>query len=600
MNTRTILHRRGTLAPSILAVAVAAACWSPASYAIRFGSAEGLSGSFDSTISYGVVGRLGARDCRLISNDSGGCNNGTDNELSKVYNLADGTGYANADFNYTQFDDGNLNYNKHDIVSSVLKGTHELSLKYPGGWSALARVNWFYDWKSDDTRRTSVADEATRDATLLDLWIAKTFTLGDRRGKVKVGNQVISWGEDIFIVGGVNQINAVDLQKFHVPGTQLKEIFIPAPMVSLSMDLTDNLGVEAYYQFRWNEFKFDPPGTFFSVVDVLGEGRRIAYVPTSIIEDFAGPGACAGLPNGRCGDNPGLPDADLVAEGVATPFLGTKDPKRSGQYGVNFRYNAESIDTEFAFTYERYHDKLPFLGFTGSPDGAVTGFFVAYGEDKDLYAVSANTKIANVAIGAELSYRPEDSVGIDPTVPFGNIFGGESSKYSIYEHGSNPGYVEEEKYQMHLTGFYTFSRNDPLGGVAKALGSTDGYILAEAAVTHYPGLDRSGRTPYFLPNYALPDRTSWGYVTEVALNYPNVFDTGVTLTPTIDWYHDVHGTSPNALPFVEGRRSLALSLFANYHDDWKGAIQLVKFIGGGPNNMMRDRDFIAASISRNF
>lgn len=600
MKTRTITNRRGALAPSILAASIAAACWAPGAHAFRFGSEEGLSGSFDSTISFGMASRLQSPSCRIIGNDSGGCNNGTNNELSRVYNLDAGTGYANADFNYTNFDDGNLNYDDNDIVSMALKGTHDLSLKYPGGWSALMRVNWFHDWKADDTRRTDVDNEATEDATLLDLWIAKTFSIGGRRGKVKLGNQVISWGEDIFIVGGVNQINAIDLQKFHVPGTQLKEIFIPAQMLSASLALTENLGAEAYYQFRWNGFKFDPVGTFFSAADVLGKGRRVMYVPTSIAEDFFGSGACAGLPNGRCGDDSGLSDADAVAAGLALPYLGQHEPKKGGQYGVNFRYNAEEIDTEFAFTYQRYHDKLPFLGFTGNSLGEVTGYFLSYGESKDLYAISANTKLANVAVGAELSYRPDDSVGIDPSVPFGNIFGGASNKYSIYEHGSHRGFVEEEKYQFHLTGFYTFAHNDPLGGFAKALGAADGFILAEAAVTHYPGLDTSGVTPYILPDYSLPDKTSWGYVVEAALNYPNVWGSGVTLTPQVDWYHDVNGTTPNALPFVEGRKALTLSLFANYRDNWKGGIQWVSFKGGGGNNLMRDRDFLSASVSYSF
>jgi hypothetical protein len=588
----TISHRRGTLAPSILAVSIAAACWSPTSHAFRFGSEEGISGSFDSTVSYGVMSRLQSAGCKTVGNDNGGCNNGTNNELSQVYNLDNGLGYANADFNYVNFDDGNLNYKKGDIVSAVLKGTHDLSLKYPGGWSALARVNWFVDTKSDDTGRTSVADEASGEMTLLDAWVAKEFTVGERRGKVKFGNQVISWGEDIFIIGGVNQINAIDLQKFHVPGTQLKEIFIPAPMLSASMGLTENLGAEAYYQFGWNGFKFDPVGTFFSSVDFIGKGRRVAYVPTSICNDFGLP-----LP---CGDSSGLSDAEMISRTTAVPYVGTKEPRNNGQYGVNFRYNAEEIDTEFAFTYQRYHDKLPFVGFTGNTVGSVTGYFIAYGEDKDLYAISANTKLANIAVGAELSYRPNDSVLIDPTVPFGNIFGGPSSKYSIYEHGSHPGFVDEEKYQLHLTGFYTYSHNDPLGGIAKALGATDGFILAEAAVTHYPGLDGSGRIPYLLSNYAMPDKTSWGYVVEAALNYPNVAGSGVTLTPQIDWYHDVNGTAPNALPFVEGRKALTLSLFANYRDAWKGAIQWVTFYGGGANNLMRDRDFLSASVSYSF
>lgn len=594
MNAKTIAHRRArvALAPATLAVAVAATLWAPSSHAFRFGSEEGLSGSFDSTVSFGMSARIGSAGCSTIGNDSGGCNNGTDNDLSRVYNLGNGLGYANADFNFTNFDDGNLNYKKGDVFSAALKGTHDLSLKYPGGWSALARVTWFKDFKAKDTRRTDVASEAEGDVTLLDAWVAKSFSIGEQYGKIKLGNQVISWGEDIFILGGVNQINAIDLQKFHIPGTQLKEIFIPAPMLSGSFGLTEKLGMEAYYQFAWNSFKFDPSGTFFSTADVLGKGRRVAYLPGSICSDF-------GL-TGPCGDQTALTDPERIALGTAVPYLGSEKPKRGGQYGVNFRYTADEIDTEFAVTYQRYHDKLPFLGFTGNSAGAVTGYYVAYGENKDLYAISANTKLFNVAVGAELSYRPNDSVGIDPTVPFGSIFGGSFDKNSVYDVGRHPGYVEEEKYQFHLTGFYTFSHNDPLGGLAKSVGASDGFILTEAAVTHYPGLDTSGRTPYFLPDYSLPDKTSWGYVFEMGLNYPNAFGSGVTLTPQIDWYHDVSGTSPNAIPFVQGRKALTLSLFANYRDSWKAAIQWVNFHGGGANNLMRDRDFIAASVSYSF
>lgn len=594
MKTVTTSRRRPALAltPAALMVTTVAALWSAGAQAVRFGSEDGLSGSFDSTLSYGVAMRTSSAGCRTTGNDNGGCNNGTSNDLSRVYNLAANTGYANADFNFVNFDDGNLNYGKGDIVSAVLKGTHDLSLKYPGGWTALARVNWFRDFKADDTQRTDVDSTATSKVTLLDAWVARSFDIGDQRAKVKLGNQVISWGEDIFILGGVNQINAIDLQKFHVPGTQLKEVFIPAPMISGSMGINDRLGVEAYYQFGWNGFRFDPAGTFFSTADVIGRGNRIAYLPSSVCNDF-------GL-TGPCGDATSASDAQRIANGTGIPYLGADNPSNTGQYGVNLRYNAEEIDTEFAFTYQRYHDKLPFLGYTGNTAGAVTGYFLAYGEDKDLYAVSANTKIANVAVGMELSYRPRDSVGIDPTVPFGNIFGGTSSRYSVYELGRHPGYVEERKYQLNVTGFYTFSRNDPLGGLAQALGASDGFILTEAAIAFYPDLDRSGRTPYFLPDYSLPDRRSWGYVYEMGFNYPNAFGSGVTLTPQIDWYHDVAGTSPNGIPFVEGRKSLTLSLFANFRDRWKGGLQWVTFTGGGANNLMRDRDFAAVSLSYTF
>jgi hypothetical protein len=600
------LSRRTALS---VAVVSTFAVLSAPTYAFRFGSEEsGITGSFDSVISFGVTQRLASPSCQIVGNDNGGCNSGTNNPLMSFHQGL--TGYANADVNYINGDDGNLNFNKGDIVSQVLKGTHELSLQMSGGWSALGRVTWSQDAKVSHTRRIDLADEAEDAAKsridLLDLWVAKSFELGGRPAKVKLGNQVISWGEDVFILGGTNQINAIDLGRYHTPGTQLKEIFIPAPMLSFSAGLTENLNVEAYYQFKWNSYRLDPVGTFFSAVDLVGKGKRPLYFPTSAVDDSFGAGFCAAnLPGGRCGEpaSSGVDDATLIGFGLAVPYLGEAKAKNSGQHGLSMRYYAPDVDSEFAVYYQRYHDKLPFLGFSGAWIGGlptVTGYSWNYGEDKELFGASMNTKLGPVAVGAEISYRPRDSVQVDPTVPFGQLATGVFDRNSVYDVSTHKGFVEEKKWQAHVTGFYSFSRNDPLGGFAAALGATDGFVLGEVAVAHYPDLDRSGVTPYLLPNYHLPDKTSWGYVLEAALNYPNVFDTGITVTPQIDWAHDVRGTSPNGIPFVEGRKALTTSLLFNYRDQWKGALQWVQFSGGGDNNLMRDRDFLSASVSYSF
>jgi len=592
-----------------LAVLSALAVLATPAQALQFGSEEsGLTGSFDSTLSYGFIRRGASRDCTILGNDNGGCNRGTNNPLSSIYNLAAGTGYASADFNYTNFDDGDLNYNKGDIVSSVLKGTHELSLKGAGGWSALGRFTWFADSRIDKTARTPLDTEAKDYAVsgvdLLDLWVAKSFEVSDRQAKVKFGYQVMSWGEDIFILGGVNQINAVDLRKYHTPGTQLKEIFVPAPMLSFNTAVTNRMNLEGYYQFAWNPYRFDAVGTYFSNYDVVGKGNQPGYYPTSVVNDFLGAGTCAGFtPTGKCGDpaTSGLDNATMIASGLAIPFAGDNKPKNNGQFGLATRFNAPEIDGEFAFYYQRYHDKLPFLGFTGTTPGTITSYSWNYAQDRNLFGASLNTKLGPVAVGAEVSLRPRDSVAVDPTVPFGSQ--GASGKFnsnSVYDVGFHPGYVDERKWQAQTNFFYAFSHNDPLGGMARLLGASDGFMLGEVAVTSYPNLDTSGVTPYSLPNYTLPTRTSWGYVLEAGLNYPNWLNTGLTFTPQIDWAHDVHGTSPNALPFVEGRKALTVSLLFNFRDQWKGTLQAVQFMGGGDNNLMRDRDFFSASVSYSF
>ncbi|MCC7309619.1 MAG: DUF1302 family protein, partial [Sulfuritalea sp.] len=156
-------------------------------------------------------------------------------------------------------------------------------------------------------------------------------------------------------------------------------------------------------------------------------------------------------------------------------------------------------------------------------------------------------------------------------------------------------YVEEKKYQAHLTGFYLLPQS-----ITSAFGAAEGFFLGEMAFTHYPDLDRSGAIPYLLNNYTMPDKTSWGYVAEFGLTYANIFQSGWTMSPILDFYHDVEGTSPTALPFVEGRKAVALNLNFDYHNEWKAGIGYVTYWGGGNMNMLRDRDVLTMSVSRTF
>lgn len=599
--------RRSVIAQS-LALGFAAALLAPPALAFQIETGS-ISGSFDSTVSFGFQRRMQGTDCHIIGNDNGGCVPVT----GKLGAIAPGNdpNNSNPDFNYLQSDDGNLNYKKGDFPSAVLKGTHELFLKYPGGWSSLLRATWSHDFKADDTRRTPLSadarDLAVHNFTWLDAYIAKEFYIGDRPAKVKIGNQVISWGEDIFIYGGINVTNAIDLRKFHTPGTQLKEVFRPAQMISFNAGVTDKLSLEGYYQWKWNGFQFDPVGTYFSNADVVGRGSGPAFVPTSIANAFLG----AGLPYGTVGDPGGTgltiaQLADPATNAAFSPFAGsvtyaepTHQPKDGGQFGLAARYTADAINSDLGFYWIRYHDKIPFISFrnSGSPSNLLgVTFFEDYGTDRNVYGASLNTRVGDVAVGAELSYRPKDSVGIDPTVPA-------SGKYSVLSQPLGDavrGFVDERKWQAHLTAFYLPAPSTALGSVIKGLGASEGYILAEAAVAYYPKLDRSGAIPYVLPNYDLPTRTSWGYVISTGITYPNVMQSGWNMSPQVDFAHDVHGTSPNTIPFVEGRKALTLSLNFDRHNKWRANLGYTSFFGGGSNNTLNDRDMLYGSVSFSF
>lgn len=591
MKTTTIIRK------TYLAVALAtmgAGLSSPA-HAFKFDLDNGITGSFDSTLSFGVQRRMQSPSRSMVGNDNGG-SVPTSGRLGEVVNGPGQGGTSNPDFNYSNIDDGNLNYKKGDIVSAVLKGTHELSLVDRGNWAALGRFTWSSDFAAVNTDRTpldSAANDALRrDVTLLDLWVSKSFKIGDNSAKIKLGNQVINWGEDIFIFGGINTIHAFDLRKAHVPGTQVKEILIPAPMASISTSLGGGFSTEAYYQFGWNSFKLDPAGSYWSTADFIGKGgQRGAFIPSSL---------------GGIGDydpTRGRSIALVQANNGLIP-VERQNPSSGGQYGVNLRYKPAGGDTEYAAYYIRYHDKLPFVGFRVKADGsnAFNGIVAVeqYGDDKDLFGISANTKVGDWAFGGELSYRPRDSVAIDPTVP--TVGSKSQQQYNLAiitnnysQAGMANGYVNEKKFQAHATAF-TFIPPE----LTRALGAADGAFLIEAAVTHYPGLKLNGEIPYMLNDYSMPDKTSWGYVAEVSLTYANVFGSGWTATPIVDFYHDVKGTSPNTISFLEGRKALAVGVTFDYHNQWKVGLGYSAFFGGGDLNLMRDRDIASATMSYTF
>ncbi len=577
------------------AIALAA----PAVSAFTFES-DDVRGSFDSTVSFGMQWRMSATSCRIIGNDNGGCVP-TTGKLGEVVN-GPGFGYtADPDFNYLQSDNGNLNFKKNQLVSTVLKGNHELTLKFRDGWSALGRFSWLYDPSADNTERTPLSDGAKNIAvhniTLLDLWVAKDLELGDKPAKVKIGNQVLSWGEDIFIYGGINIINPIDLTRAHKAGVQLKEIFRPAPMVSFNLGATNNLSVEGFWQASWNAFRFDPVGTYFSAGDVIGKGQQQAFIPSSVLG--APPGTVGDI--GTISNGTFIPEGqrftynELLAIGTVVPALSTQTPPNANQFGFAAHYKPNNSNAEWGLYYLHYNDKIPFLGFVNDP--AITdnpfglGYFLQYGRSRNLFGASVNGNIGDWAVGAELSYRPKDGVGIDPTVPL-------SGPYCAFcAPGTYPGYVDAKKWQAQLTTIYLLGPSGDLGWLLRGLGAAEGTLLMEAAAAYYPNLDFSGKYPYLLPNYQLPTKLSTGLAFELGVVYPHVFGSAVNITPQIDILYDISGTSPNAIPFVKSRLAVTSSLNFEYLNKWRAQLAYTSYSGGAGNNLLRDRDYISLNVS---
>jgi hypothetical protein len=452
---------RGLMSRAPLATAIAFGLLAaPAAQAFEF-QKGGLTGSLDTTVSYGVSIRTEDADPDLIGKGYFNpliCTQnavgtvvidptavipppaGSFNPCSLGYPGSAAQRAAPGRFSVNR-DDGDLKYDNGDPFSNAIKITSELSLKW-GTWGAFTRATYFYDFENanrDDL--TDIAKEKVgKDFRLLDAFIYKDFTIGDHKGSFRVGRQVVSWGESTFIQNGINVINPIDVSKLRVAGAELKEAFLPIDMLWGSFSFTDNLSMEALYMLEFEELEVDPSGTYFSSNDFASPGGSYVMLGFGTSPQ---PVSDPGLYASTClGANSSIFNSDLFddySEQLGSPALGAaavtvgcrssvprlpnRNARSDGQYGVALRYFADWLhDTDFGFYFLNYHSRLPLLSgrtvstaaLAGAPPGLTAGFYVEYPEDIQMYGMSWNTNLpGGVAWQGEVSYRPNMPLQVD-------------------------------------------------------------------------------------------------------------------------------------------------------------------------------------------
>ena len=234
-----------------LPIVAALALGSPVTYAVDFQSADGsFTGSWDTTLTYGQAWRIESRDCRLIAIADGGCGRSPN------------------------IDDGDINYST-GMYSRALKALTELSLNY-SGTGIFVRASGLYDDAADNTDRTPLSEQSKSLAVsyvrLLDAFFYTKFDIGKMGAELRLGRQVVSWGESTFIQNGINVINHFDVSALRVPGSELKEGFLPQEMVNFSLQFSDNFSAQAIYLAHWDATKPEPAGSYYSTNDFAPTG----------------------------------------------------------------------------------------------------------------------------------------------------------------------------------------------------------------------------------------------------------------------------------------------------------------------------------------
>lgn len=575
--------------------AVLAATLAGQAYGVEFQLGE-IEGRFDSQVSVGASWRLNDADSDLISKPNGGTGKGSGS-----------------------FDDGTQNFKKGETFSKILKGTHELSLNYQN-YGAFVRGKYWADFELEDGSRahgntansyaagTSLHDDDFNDyakfsgAEILDAYVYGNFDLNGKPLDVRLGRQVVNWGESTFIQGGINVINPFDVSALRRPGSEVKEALLPVNMAFASLGLTDNLSVEGFYQIEWEPTVEDGCGTYFSTNDFAAQG-------------------CNGIRVDAFNNN----DANYfnttnTANVVQRDANGLREADDNGQFGFAFRYFAEELNnTEFGLYVAKYHSRLPVISgiknaslvSAGPPpvfNPFISRYFTEYTEDIKLLGLSFNTNIGDVAWSGEISHKQDVPLQLNgpmlvaSMLTLGTAAGNPAN--SIVSPtplgGEIQGYNKFDITQLQSTFVKTYSN---------VLGASRLALIGELGWTHIHDFDESanalkyGRAGVF--GYSSGDndgfvtQDSFGYVVRASLSYPSAF-AGVNLTPEISFKHGVKGYGPQpGAAFNEDQKSISLSLGADYLERYSAELTYTNFFGGDYNELS-DRDFIALSASVSF
>ncbi|WP_348672968.1 DUF1302 domain-containing protein [uncultured Abyssibacter sp.] len=576
---------------------------------------------------------LGDASVRIDSQFSTGFAVRMEDQSRTLIGQANTTADGDAGLAYsTNGDDGNLQFDNGDVFAAASKLTSDLSFNW-GNFGAFVRGTYTYDWvlndedfldpadhmgPTDDTltpadlvaRRDKIQDTVGNDADLLDAYVYGDFDIAGRYLAVRVGQQVLNWGESTFVQNGINSLLAADANHLRVPGFQLEEVFRPVGMAWASTDIADNVSLDVFYQYEWRPTIIEAAGTYFSTNDFAGPGGQTAQIGFGRAPENA-------YPLTPCSD--GTP---CVPFGAAINRLPDRDAKDDDQFGGALRmYIPVLNDLDLSFYAANYHSRLPIVSGQSRPTGnspsTESGYRLVYPENIKLYGLSFNTTVwGGIALQAEYSRKEDQPLQIDDVELLLAGLGVSSQVAPIQ--GSALGGQE-------IVGYRRFNVNQVNVGLTKIfgpwgwIGSDQATMVLETAAmnvedmpeleelrleapgTYTPG-DATTAAALGVPQQigGYPTASSRGYRVATRLTYNNVFNRFV-MEPAILWQHDVNGTSPTPLTnFVEGRQQINLVLNTRYLDRLEYEVGYTIFQGAKPYNLLGDRDFLHMVVKYSF
>lgn len=549
-------------------------------------------------------------------------------------------------------DDGNWNFDKSKTYSKLLNGYSELSLSWRNV-GILTNARYFYDFELKDEARAkddtgfarTLNDETLKaagaDIKLMDAYVYGNFDL-PRPASFKLGRHTLSWGEGLFMPGGINSINPIDVTAARAPGSEVKDFLLPVNMLSVGLELGSNVSVEAFYQLDWEATEQEACGTYFSTNDTSADG-------------------CGPIILLNVSDN----DAQALIAGktAIVPRLQDREASDHGQYGVAMHWFLEQFNgSELGVYFMNYHSRLPFFSgvaldpFQVAPNDllpipGLPSYYSEYPEDIRLYGISYSTSHqSGFSFAGEYSFRENEPVQWNSSeIVYGGLLrlhsrhlltraeqegkepaelaGTEQPGYDRYKTSQLqistikllPGFMDTDHSTFVAEAGAIYIHNFPRSSISRygrsahfGNGSFDGlgqeifpdlnpFSPLNYSCTGEAALVAANDNPAYCDNQGYTTQFSWGYILGMQFNYQAVWP-NINLQPEVFFSHDVNGYSPEPMGlFVEGRKKLGLSLKADYWlSRYQAALGFVKFYGGSRHNVLNDRDHFTASLSVSF
>ncbi|PWR24233.1 hypothetical protein DKG74_08945 [Zavarzinia aquatilis] len=269
--------------------------------------------------------------------------------------------YAGGSATTCNGDDGNLNFDKGDMVFAPVRAQGEATAQWQN-FTFYVRGQAYYDavydngdfstqggvavpgYRDMSGRQSDAASNVSSfDYELMDLWVRGNFDIGDRQLSVKLGQQTIGWGEAAVTPLSLAQVNSSDQSKLRVPGAEIRDAVQAMPAIDISYELGAGLSVEAFYQFDFRKSVTDPQGSFFSTTDIGGKG---------------------GVGFGVKGDYDIIPpNATNFATGnvpLSVPQAKFESNSDGKNWGAAVRYYSPELnDTEFGFYFANIQPRSP-------------------------------------------------------------------------------------------------------------------------------------------------------------------------------------------------------------------------------------------------